>query len=159
MNLFNNKIIIFFIFLFISTSIFSQLDSTSIVIELKKKKEITRLYKDSLVKIIDSLNKQIKRFEKPAYVPIKHWRFSGRFFFDGTQILLNNWVAGGQNNTSLVGKILVSVDYKTKLLTIDSILVVNCCWSSFFHHFFISPRFTSPKCKLRSLSMVKNFVL
>ena len=120
MNLFNNKIIIFFIFLFISTSIFSQLDSSSILADLKKKKEITRLYKDSIVKIIDSLNKQIKRFEKPAYVPIKHWRFSGRFFFDGTQILLNNWVAGGQNNTSLVGKILVSIDYKTKLLTIDN---------------------------------------
>ena len=66
MNLFNNKIVIFFIFLFISTSIFSQLDSSSILADLKKKKEITRLYKDSIVKIIDSLNKQIKRFEKPA---------------------------------------------------------------------------------------------
>ena len=53
MNLFNNKIIIFFIFLFISTSIFSQLDSSSILADLKKKKEITRLYKDSIVKIID----------------------------------------------------------------------------------------------------------
>lgn len=125
MNLFTDKIIIFFIFLFLSTTIFSQLDSSSIVIELKKKNQISILYKDSIVKIIDSLNKQIKRYQKPAYVPIKPWHLSGRFFFDGTQIFLNNWVAGGQNNISLVGKVLLSIDYKSKFITIDNDLSLH----------------------------------
>ena len=125
MNLSVNKIIIFFTFLFLYNSTFSQLDSSSILTELKKKNQISKLYRDSIVKIIDSLNKQIKRYEKPVYVQINPWHLSGRFFFDGTQIFLNNWVAGGQNNISLVGKVIMSLDYKSKKLTMDNDLSLH----------------------------------